>query len=529
MRLMLMESPSQFATKAIDRRMTRLGRFWASFLYVIDIIALAAQGMVMAGYFRDKPYVTQIAGAVALMTIAWSILRHFSLQEEYRLLSEDRQRLDRTAHSDPLTGLMNRIAFNNVLAALALPPGRDIAILYFDLDHFKEINDRFGHKYGDMMLVESARRLKRIMPHAIALARIGGDEFAAVIEARGPVSAEDYARQTVAALSEPLVIDEHRLNVGTSIGIAYGNLMTDAADRLLKHADLAMYEAKANERNNFRVYGDDISTRLSRRSTIRTELQKCLNGGSGFHMLYQPMVNARTGDLVCAEALLRWRSVELGDVPPGIVIPIAEESGQIIDLTDCTLDAAIAAIQELDHVPVAVNISPIYFSNPIFARVVGDKLAAANVNPDLLRVEVTEGVLISQMARAQRTIGELREIGVQIILDDFGIGYSSLSYLQNLEFDGFKIDKSFLRDLGNRAQAVQVMRAVIDLGRSLHMEVAVEGIEADWQARLVQLLNADVLQGYFIAYPLSLEEIKPFHFNASQTLRFDRAALPKED
>jgi len=268
---------------------------------------------------------------------------------------------------------------------------------------------------------------------------------------------------------------------------------------------------------------------LSRRSTIRTELQKSINGGSGFHMLYQPMVNARSGDLVCAEALLRWRSAELGDVPPAVVIPIAEESGQIIDLTDCTLDAAIEAIQALDNVPVAVNISPIYFSNPIFARVVGDKLAASGVNPDLLRVEVTEGVLISQMARAQRTIGELREIGVQIILDDFGIGYSSLSYLQNLEFDGFKIDKSFLRDLGNRAQAVQVMRAVIDLGRSLHMEVTVEGIEADWQARLVQLLNADVLQGYFIAYPLTLEEIKPFHFNASQSLRFDRGVVPKED
>ena len=280
---------------------------------------------------------------------------------------------------------------------------------------------------------------------------------------------------------------------------------------------MAMYEARAANLNSYRVFDDVMEERMTSRVNIRAELTRALDSDE-LTLNYQPLVSARTGELKSVEALLRWNSPRLGNVSPGVLIPIAEESGQIIELSHWVLDKALCAIKTLGDVPVGINISPVHFRQGQFATMVADKLLAANIRPELLYIEITEGVLISHMDAAKKTITQLRNLGIKVYLDDFGTGYSSLSYLQNFEFDGMKIDKSFLRNLGERQQATQIMRSVIDLGHSLNLQVVAEGIESDWQARLLQLLNCDILQGFHFATPMSLDGVQAFRVQQAEAL-----------
>jgi EAL domain-containing protein (putative c-di-GMP-specific phosphodiesterase class I) len=252
-----------------------------------------------------------------------------------------------------------------------------------------------------------------------------------------------------------------------------------------------------------------MSKMVALRSSMRAELETAIQNDE-LVLKFQPLVEARTGELSSVEALLRWPNSSQGEISPTDLIPLAEESGQILALGNWVLDKAIEVARELDTVPVAVNVSPIQFRHHGFASNVGDKLLAAGVRPELLRIEITEGVLISHLDAAKSTIRQLRMLGIQIALDDFGTGYSSLSYLQNLDLDWMKIDKSFMRDLGRRPLANQVMRSVIELGHNLGLKVVAEGIENEWQARLLQLLNCDCLQGYYLGVPLTLEELRAY-------------------
>ncbi|MGZ8408494.1 MAG: putative bifunctional diguanylate cyclase/phosphodiesterase [Hyphomicrobium sp.] len=432
------------------------------------------------------------------------------MAQENQRLAVVGEHLDQKAHSDPLTGLMNRIAFNKVLAERSQAHAHgELAILFFDLNRFKEINDSLGHKAGDMLLARVAALLTHNLPGAVAVARMGGDEFAAIMPVTSANNPEACAIAIADGLQQPLLIEGQLVQSGAAIGIAYGNLAYDDGDDLLKHADMAMYEAKAAGVNGFRVFDDVMEERMSSRVNIRSELARALHTGE-LSLSYQPLVSARTGELVSVEALLRWNSARLGHVSPAVLIPIAEESGQIIELSNWVLDEGLAAIRMLGDVPVGINISPIHFRHSQFATMLADKLLAANVEPELLHIEITEGVLISHMEAAKKTIAQIRKLGCKVYLDDFGTGYSSLSYLQNFELDGMKIDKSFLRDLGERSQATQIMRSVIDLGHSLDLKVVAEGVECDWQARLLQLLNCDILQGFHFATPMALDKIPEF-------------------
>ncbi len=445
--------------------------------------------------------------ATALVLFA---AHHLRMARENRQLAVVGEQLDHKAHSDALTGLMNRIGFNKVLVEQSRVCAHgEIAILFLDLNRFKEINDSLGYKAGDKLLAEVARLLIEKLPGAVAVARTGGDEFAAILPVTHKTTAEFCASAIVEALRQPLLVDGQLIQSGLAIGIAYGNLAYDEGEVLLKHADIAMYEAKAAGVNGFRVFDDVMEERMSSRVSIRSELGRAL-ASDELVLHYQPLICARTGKLSSVEALLRWNSPRLGHVSPAVLIPIAEESGQIIELSNWVLDKGLAAIKILGDVPVAINISPVHFRQNGFANLITEKLIAADVQPDLLHLEITEGVLISHMEAARKTIARLRSLGCKVYLDDFGTGYSSLSYLQNFELDGMKIDKSFLRDLGERSQATQIMRSVIDLGHSLDLKVVAEGVESDWQARLLQLLNCDILQGFHFATPMLLEEIPGF-------------------
>lgn len=416
--------------------------------------------------------------------------------------------LRRQLELDPLTHLMNRTAFNRALEQVHLDQsGAGVIILFFDLDRFKDVNDSQGHRAGDQLLVEVARRAASVLGDAAAFARLGGDEFAAIIPWVAGKRPEDYGRAIVEVMNEPFLLEGRKVEVSASVGIALGEAALDDGHELLRRADLAMYEAKGGPRGACHVYDDILDGRQIREGAIRVALGRSVVE-SAFVMHFQPIVDARTGLIASAEALLRTQSAELKDVPISSLIAVAEECGHIIPLTDWTIDTVLAAIRQLETVPIAVNVSPIYFRRPDFVHRVFDKLLAAEVRPELLTIEVTEGVAIADMGAARHSIARLREMGVKVFLDDFGTGYSSLAYLQHLELDGLKIDKSFLRDMGNRNKANGIIRSIIDVGHSFDMKVVVEGVESDWQARLLQLLGCDLLQGYELGVPMPLCELE---------------------
>jgi EAL domain-containing protein (putative c-di-GMP-specific phosphodiesterase class I) len=273
----------------------------------------------------------------------------------------------------------------------------------------------------------------------------------------------------------------------------------DAAEAL-RRADVAMYVAKGSRHSSFAIYSPDMDETLKIRRTISAELDAALSRGE-LQLVYQPLVCARTGKLVSAEALMRWpgKSGQAGS--PGIFIPIAEETGLITRLGDWALDEAVSEIKRQKNLPIAVNVSPVQFRGDKFAESVSAAIARHGVDASLLRVEITEGVLISHTEEAYRTMRQLREMGVQVLLDDFGTGYSSLSYLHKFEFDGLKIDRAFLQQLNDPRTGINLLKSIIALGHSLNMKVIAEGVETEEQAAILQLLACDQLQGYALGRP----------------------------
>lgn len=469
-------------------------------------LLLAATGVIVL-----NRWVEGIFAATALAAPLMMIPLARDLAHRHSLLSAERDELRRRLDRDPLTSLLNRVAFHDALDALANTSAgaSTVIILFFDLDRFKDVNDTMGHKVGDHLLIEVAQRSAKVLRSSHAFARLGGDEFAAILwwdDARRP---EDYGNAIVDAINEPFVIDGRAVSISASVGIAVGDPLLDNGHELLRRADLAMYETKGRPRGGCRVYDDALSGRQIRESSIRVELGKSMID-KAFALHYQPIIDARSGRFSSAEALLRSQSRTLGEVPTSSLIAIAEESGQIIELTDWTFGTALDAIRSLENSPVAVNVSPVYFRHPDFVHRIFDKLLVSQVRPELLTVEVTEGVLIADIESARHSISRLREIGVRVYLDDFGTGYSSLSYLQHFELDGLKLDKSFLREIGDKRKATQIIRSIIDFGHSLDMRVVIEGVESDWQARLLQLLGCDLLQGYELGVPMPLDELRAF-------------------
>ena len=457
------------------------------------------------------PAAAQIAvAAVAVLFPVHVLLQARRTARVHDVLGRDFRDLRLQLDRDPLTQLMSRDAFNEALDELATAhAGHCVIVLFFDLDRFKDVNDTLGHKVGDHLLVDVARRASAVLGDASAFARLGGDEFAAIVRWADDKRPEDYGHAIVEAMNEPFLIDGQTVEVAASVGIAIGDVMIDDGHELLRRADSAMYEVKGSSRGGCRVYDDKLRGRQVRESSIRAALGQSLVERA-FVMHYQPIIDARSGRLSSAEGLLRAQLPGLADVPISTLIEVAEASGYIMPLTDWTLDTVLETIKSLENTPIAVNISPIYFRHPDFVHRVLDRLLASRVRPELLTVEVTEGVLISDIASARQSISQLREVGVKVFLDDFGTGYSSLSYLQHFELDGLKLDKSFLREVGDKPKATQIIRSVIDFGHSLDMRVVVEGVESDWQARLLQLLGCDLLQGYELGVPMPLHELREY-------------------
>ena len=413
---------------------------------------------------------------------------------------------------DELTGLPNRTLFLDRVAHALVPSERDSqppAVLVVDLDHFKLVNDSLGHETGDELLRLVTPRLAGAIRGQDTLARLGGDAFAVLCEqlpSEAAVTA--IAGQLNSALQEPIVLggDEHM--VSASIGIAVGTSGAGAAE-LLRDADAAMYQAKLAGRGRFELFDREMHIRVLDRVRTESALRAALDN-EDIHLHYQPLVSLRSGEIVGAEALARWRHVDWGSVSPAEFVAVAEDSGLIRRLGAQVMRRAARESAGWRHVPgfarIAVNVSTRQLLQPDeLATLIGEVTATEGIPPGFLTVEITESMLIERLDAARSALDALKDLGVRLSLDDFGTGYSSLSYLANLNFDEVKIDRLLIERIVTSQKAAALAAAIIQMGHALGQQVIAEGVETVEQATRLRELDCDIAQGYYFARPMEPE------------------------
>ncbi|HYI64745.1 MAG TPA: EAL domain-containing protein [Allosphingosinicella sp.] len=422
-----------------------------------------------------------------------------------------RQAADRIAHMarhDALTGLPNRLQIiDNLGAALKSAQARagQCAILLVDLDRFKTINDSLGHVAGDHLLQQVSRSFETVISDEMTAGRLGGDEFAIVvplIESREEI--EQLCLALVSALQGPFLYREQRLFVGASVGVAIGPKDGDSVEEMIRNADLALYRAKDGSGNDICFYEPALHARAEERRKIELALHGAMDAGQ-FSLVYQPVVDAQTGEIQSFEALLRWHSPELGQIPPTKFIPIAEETGMLGRIGEWVLRTACReAATWPDEISIAVNVSPRQLRDPGFIVTLVSALTQANLEPERLELEVTETVFLELTSTTQKVLHQIQSLGVKLAMDDFGTGYSSLGYLRRAEFDTLKIDRSFVQAIsGEDPESTAIIRAVVALAGSLGMKTVAEGVSTEDQLRLVRALGCDKIQGYIFSRPVT--------------------------
>jgi diguanylate cyclase (GGDEF)-like protein len=411
------------------------------------------------------------------------------------------------AHHDVLTGLPNRIAFNAHLESMlgeAARAGGGFAVLCIDLDRFKEVNDVFGHATGDELLREVAARLQTAARDAF-LARLGGDEFTVILAgADHQARAGKLADALQAALADEIEVGSHTVRSGITIGIALYPTDGNDAHTLLGNADAALYRGKGEGRGSIRYFEAEMDTRLRDRRMLQQELRLAVERQE-LRLYYQPQALI-DGQIIGFEALVRWQHPGRGMVQPGLFIPEAEESGLIVPIGEWVLrEACREAASWPNPLQVAVNLSPVQFQHGDLPKVIHEVLLETGLAPARLELEITEGVLVGDFARAVSILRRLKALGVRIAMDDFGTGYSSLSYLQAFPFDKIKIDQTFVAKLQSNPQSEAIVRAVIGLGHGLNLPVVAEGVETRDQNAFLAREACDQVQGFLIGRPAPID------------------------
>jgi diguanylate cyclase (GGDEF)-like protein len=434
------------------------------------------------------------------------------------------------AYHDSLTGLPNRVMFKDYLNRATAEARRDLqelAILFLDLDNFKRINDTLGHQSGDKLLKAFADRLSKhlretdVVSHhsredaSRVIARLAGDEFIILLpRTKGPGEAQKVADRILKSLSEPFVITMQELYVSASIGIAMYPEDGETAGELLKNADIAMYQAKKLGRNNFQYYSSKLNEESAEKLKIEGKLRHALENDA-LELHYQPQVNLTTGQISGVEALLRWEDPELGKVGPDVFIPIAEEFGLIVQISEWVINEACHQAQQwitAFNLPItmSINISAVHFNNQSLEAMIAGALGKTGLNPRYLELELTETSILQDLNQATETLDAFKSMGLKLALDDFGTGYSSLSYLMKLPFDRLKIDQSFIRNLKTETKGTAIVSAIINMSHSLSMSVIAEGVEQKEHMQILLQMQCDHIQGFYISRPLTANKFEDF-------------------
>ena len=419
-------------------------------------------------------------------------------------LREANAELQHLVLHDTLTKLPNRVLLEDRIEQAIVHAGRGkvhCAVLFVDLDRFKIVNDSLGHEAGDQLLKEVAARLRRCIRGSDVVGRLGGDEFVVLLDRIQNVeAAAETARRVLASLHTPIKIRSHECRVTGSIGIAtYPNDARDAAT-LMKNADMAMYLAKDEGKNNFQFYSANMTPMSVEHLELEVRLAQALQRGE-FSLQYQPRVDFAKGRILGAEALLRWWNEDLGTVSPAQFIPLAEDTGLIVAIGNWVLRTACeqnVAWQKrgLPPIVMSVNLSPRQFKEPGMLHEIGEILAGTGMAPELLELEITESMIMQNVDIAAEKADALNKVGIKLAIDDFGTGYSSLSQLKRFPIDTLKIDRAFVRDIPDSADDTAITKAVISLGKALDVRVVAEGVETPAQYRFLREHGCDEMQGF---------------------------------
>lgn len=459
--------------------------------------------------YTEEVTVTPIRGKTGSIEHFIAIKRNITEKKRYE------QQLDHLAHHDPLTGLPNRLLFSDRLTQSLEESKHNnnmLAVVFIDLDRFKLINETLGHNTGDLLLKQLAWRLTSMLREADTIARMGGDEFALLIEnLKEEKDSIRAAQKILDAFNKPFTIEGHELFVTASVGVSVFPADGMDIETLVRNADASMYRAKEQGRNTYHLYTEALNVSVSKKLVMEHCLRKALEREE-FLVQYQPKVDIRSGRILGVEALIRWQHPKMGLTLPNQFIPLAEETGLIAPISEWIINAACAQNKTwqnagLSPIDVAVNISARQFQQGDLASVIRAALDRNRLDPQYLSLELTESLLINNPDRAVDLLYQLKDVGIGLSLDDFGTGYSSLSYLKRFPVDAVKIDQSFVREITSNPDDAAIAGAIVAMAHSLNLKVIAEGVETLHQFEFLKSLNCDEMQGYFISRPVPANEI----------------------
>ncbi|SUS05053.1 putative Diguanylate cyclase [Candidatus Defluviicoccus seviourii] len=432
-----------------------------------------------------------------------------------RIASDSERKSRHIAEHDGLTGLPNRMLFHAHLReaiAGAAASGHDVLLLTLDLDGFRDINDTFGHDFGDSALTAAADRLRQALPADAFLVRLGGDEFAVIRTGSGASESEDaLANHLLATFQQPLVCGDRTVQLGTSIGAARFPVDGTDAETVMRAADLALHAAKAAGRACFQPFRIGMMTEVERRQDMQEDLRRAIADGE-LEVFLQPQIDLASGGCIGAEALLRWRNGDKGWISPGVFIPLAEQTGLILPLGRFVMEAACREAMRWEgaaaRATIAVNVSPAQFLYQDIYAEVCEVLEATGLPSHRLELEITEGLLMRDQRAAMAVLKRLEDLGVQLAVDDFGTGYSSLSYLKQFPVQKLKVDQSFVREIEANASDKMIVRTIVTLASGLGLRTIAEGIETPAQSRILGELGCEEGQGYLFARPMPAADFR---------------------
>lgn len=492
--------------------------------YCADIVETMKRGNAESTYLETSDGRTVHILSQPMPSGGW-----VAIHEDVTESKKAEQQIAFLAHHDALTHLPNRALFKKQLekALCKEECEQRLAVLFIDLDNFKNINDTLGHQVGDALLQAVAKRLKACLRENDLIARLGGDEFVVVqSEVNSSEDAAALATRIRTALKAPLKLDGHEIVVDTSIGVAMAPDDGHTHDILLKCADMALYGAKSGGRATYRFFEQEMDQRMIERRTIELELRHALVNRE-FELHFQPLLNLKRNTVSCCEALIRWNHPTRGLMAPNSFITIAEETGLITRIGEWVIRTACdQAANWPDDINIAINISPVQFRCQNLIQVVANSLATSGLAPHRLEIEITEALLLDDTDQVLSVLKGLKRLGVRISMDDFGTGYSSLSYLQKFPFNKIKIDKAFVQNLSDEAGSDAIIRAIVGIAESLNMSTTAEGVETLRQKEIVTALGCVEMQGYLFARPQTADNIYQFFGVISPTAT--HIQLPKE-